>query len=236
VLKRLGLGFAVAALILVLTAVWCYREVVVWPQVSEKVIALTFDDGPNPPHTQALLQALETAQVRATFFMKGANVEAFPQLAHAVAAAGHEVGNHSFYHRPMLAPGSAAYIEELQQTNRALESALGYAPQLFRPPYGLQGIGLTRALRQLGLRSIGMGVHGSDWSEKDAGRIADAILADIKPGAIILLHDGHADVDDPHAQESRAASVAATRSLITALRSDGYRFVTVSELLALAAQ
>ncbi|MCX2979641.1 polysaccharide deacetylase family protein [Halieaceae bacterium IMCC14734] len=235
-LIRLGIGFTVALVILVLAAVWSYRDVAIWPQVGEKVVALTFDDGPNPPHTQALLRELESAQVSATFFMKGANAEAFPELVRAVAAAGHEVGNHSFYHRPMLALGSAAYVEELQRTNRALESALGYLPHLFRPPYGLQGIGLTNALKKLELRSIAMGVHGSDWSEKDAGLITDAILADIKPGAIVLLHDGHADVADPDAQDSRAATVAATRALIVALRADGYRFLTVSELLALEQQ
>lgn len=234
-LKRIGLAVALALAATLVMAYWCYRDVVIWPQVSQKVVALTFDDGPNPPHTRALLQVLQAHQVRATFFMKGANVEAFPDQVRAVAAAGHEIGGHSYHHRPMLGLRSAAYAQELELTNQLLAAELGYTPQLFRPPYGLQGVGLTLALRQLGLRSIGMGVHGSDWSQTDSEQISQSILAGIKPGAIILLHDGHADIADPHAQDSRAASVQATGQIITVLRSDGYRFVTVSELLELAA-
>jgi len=109
-------------------------------------VALTYDDGPNPPHTQALLEMLAQYGVTATFFLKGRNVEAFPESVQAVARAGHEIGNHSYSHRPMLSLSQSAMREELVRTSDLIENLLGQRPVLFRPPYGLQGPGLKMAL------------------------------------------------------------------------------------------
>jgi peptidoglycan/xylan/chitin deacetylase (PgdA/CDA1 family) len=234
-IKKLLLGIAIALALLIATVVWCYKDVLIKAPLTEKVVALTYDDGPNPPHTQALLQVLGEQGVHATFFMKGINVDAFPDAVAEVAAAGHEIGNHSYYHQAMLAFGSRQYRQEITRTNRALENVLGYQPVLFRVPYGAQGIGLTLALEELNMRSIGMGAIGSDWEVFDPRLIADAILDSIEPGAIILLHDGHGDVADPATQDSREASVAATTLLIETLQEQGYRFVTVGEMLELMA-
>ena len=126
--------------------------------------------------------------------------------------------------------------EELVRTGDVIEKVLGQRPELFRPPYGLQGMGLKMALDELGMPSILMSSHGVDWEETDPDLIASRILESMEPGAIVLLHDGHGDIDDPAAQESRAPSVVATEILIEELKSQGYRFVTVSELMAAAAR
>jgi peptidoglycan/xylan/chitin deacetylase (PgdA/CDA1 family) len=234
-IKKILLGILLALALLIATGVWCYQDVLIKAPLTEKVVALTYDDGPNPPHTQALLQVLSEQGVHATFFMKGINVDAFPDSVAAVAAAGHEIGNHSYYHQPMLAFTPGKYRDEITRTNHALKNILGYEPELFRAPYGAQGIGLTLALEELDMRSIGMSAIGNDWEVFDPRLIADAILDAIEPGAIILLHDGHGDVADPAAQDSREASVAATKLLIETLQGQGYRFVTVGQMLELMA-
>ena len=124
-------------------------------------------------------------------------------------------------------------LEELVRTNQIIENLLGYSPVLFRPPYGAQGIGLKRAIQTLGMKSILMSVNGADWESTDPVMIANAVLDGVAPGSIILLHDGHGDIDDPAAQDSRAASVVATGIIIESLKSQGYRFATVGELLAM---
>jgi peptidoglycan/xylan/chitin deacetylase (PgdA/CDA1 family) len=226
------------AIVLVLLAVavgglisFSYAGAVWRIPTSEKVVALTYDDGPNPPHTADLLRILDQHDVKATFFVKGRNVEAYPEELGAVAVAGHEVGNHSFHHRPMIGVSKEAMRSEVELANRAIEKVLGYSPVLFRPPWGAQGIGLKRALGELGMTSIIMSDNGTDWEIADPQLIANAVLATVKPGSIILLHDGHGDVDEPGKQDGRAATVAATGIIIESLRARGYRFATVGELL-----
>tara|TARA_B100001540_G_scaffold279151_1_gene267788 strand:+ start:293 stop:991 length:699 start_codon:yes stop_codon:yes gene_type:complete len=212
---------------------WCYAGAVTAVDTAHKVVALTYDDGPNPPHTQALLALLESRGVRATFFLKGANAAAFPVLARQVQRAGHEIGNHGWSHSAMWSLNKTLMRDEVARTADLLHGVTGMRPALFRPPYGIQGPGLRRALAELGLPSILASASGADWEVFEPRAIADAILASVEPGGIILLHDGHGDVDDPRAQDSRAGSVEASAILIDELRSRGYRFVTVGELLAL---
>lgn len=230
--KKIGIGIVFVVLVWVAVFYWSSTHVIGRVAMDDKLVALTFDDGPNPPYTESLLVLLAEQKVKATFFLKGANVEAFPNSVLAVAKAGHEIGNHSFYHKPMAALSKTDYVEEITRTNNALEKVLAYAPKLFRPPYGVQGLGLTRALNELDMRSIGLGANGSDWSEKNPQTIASAIVESVEPGGFILLHDGHADVDDPHSQDSREPSIAAAKLVIESLRKKGYRFVTVGEMLA----
>lgn len=213
---------------------WCYSEVVITVPVTEKVVALTYDDGPNPPHTRALLNTLEQHGVMATFFLKGRNVEAFPDSVLLIASKGHEIANHSYSHRPMISLSKRDMLEEIVRTNALIENLLGYQPAIFRPPYGAQGPGLKLALAELGMPSILMSTNGADWEVTEPQQIAKAVLENVEPGSIILLHDGHGDVDDPASQDSRAATVAATDIIIRTLAAQGYRFTTVAELMALA--
>lgn len=234
-LRKLCIAIAVIVGVLGAVMFWSYRDAVVSVPVDDKVVALTYDDGPNPPHTQAMLQMLAQHGVKATFFLKGRNVEAYPESVQAVAQAGHEIGNHSYSHRPMWSLSKSSMRQEVVRTGELIEQVLGQRPVLFRPPYGVQGPGLKLALAELGMPSILMSSNGADWEQTDPALIADKILESIEPGAIILLHDGHGDVDEPAAQQSRAPSVAATGLLIEELKSQGYRFVTVGELMALPA-
>lgn len=230
-----------AAILLALVALcavvyWSYGAVVVRVPVAGNVVALTYDDGPNPPFTGDLLGMLEKHGVQATFFLKGRNVDAFPDAVRAVAAAGHEIGNHSYDHQPMISFSESAMRAELTRTNRAISNVLGYKPELFRPPYGIQGPGLKMALEELGMLSILMTDSGADWEVSDPALIASAVLKTVEPGSIILLHDGHGDVDDPHTQDSRTASVAATGMIIEELHSRGYQFVTVGALMGMSGE
>lgn len=233
-IRKIAAYVAVVLVAFIGVFVWCYSGAIVTAAVTEKVVALTYDDGPNPPHTQALLDTLERHSVKATFFLKGQNVEAFPESVRAVAKAGHEIGNHSYSHRPMFSLSKTEMLEELVRTNRLIENLVGYEPLLFRPPYGIQGPGLKMALDELDMTSILMSTSGLDWEVTDPKLIASAVVESIEPGSIILLHDGHGDVSDPSAQDSRAASVEATGIIIEALRAQGYRFVTVGELIQLS--
>ena len=172
--------------------------------------------------------------VTATFFLKGRNVEAFPEVAARVAAAGHEIANHSYHHYAMSSFSKADMQAELERVNALIRAATGVTPTLFRPPFGIQGAGLKRALDELGMLSVLADASGADWEVFDGREVADRVLADVAPGSIVLLHDGHGDVDGPGEQESRAHAVAATAMIIDELRAQGYRFMTVSELLGLA--
>jgi peptidoglycan/xylan/chitin deacetylase (PgdA/CDA1 family) len=233
-IKKIVLTLALVIVTLGAIIFWSYSDAIITVPVTRKVVALTFDDGPNPPNTEALLDVLAQHDVKATFFLKGRNVEAFPGSVLAVAGAGHEIGNHSYSHRPMISLSKEDMLDEVVRTNQLIENLLGYRPALMRPPYGAQGPGLKMALEELGMPSILMSTNGADWEVFDPPLIASRVLENIEPGSIILLHDGHGDVDDPNAQDSRAATVAATGIIIEALAAQGYRFVTVGELMAMA--
>mgnify|MGYP003706636001 CR=1 FL=1 len=213
---------------------WCYRDIVFTVPVAEKVVALTYDDGPSPADTPALLALLAEKDVKVTFFLKGMNVEAFPELARAQYAAGHEIGNHSWSHQPMLSFDKAAMQLEVERTSDVIEEVIGILPIYFRPPHLMQGVGLTRALKELGLASIAAGPHGTDWEVFDPELIAQAILDQVEPGNMILVHDGDGPEPNPLGQASRAGTVAATAIIIDSLREQGYRFVTVTELFSLS--
>jgi peptidoglycan-N-acetylglucosamine deacetylase len=236
VIKKLAAALSLILVVICALLFWSYNGAIARVPVDEKVVALTYDDGPNPPYTQALLDALAQYGVKATFFLKGRNIEAFPESVLSIAQAGHEIGNHSYYHRPMIALREPAMLEELLRTNSLIDSLLGYEPVLFRPPYGVQSPGLQMALDTLDMKSILMSTNGVDWEVTDPMQIASSVLENIEPGSIILLHDGHGDVDDPHTQDSRAATVAATGIVIETLEAQGYRFVTVGELLAMSSE
>lgn len=232
-LKKILISLALLVAAIALSVAWSYQGVVTRVPVQEKLVALTFDDGPNPPYTGELLSLLRERNVRATFFPKARNVEAFPDAARDIVEAGHEIGNHSYDHYAMNSWSADRMLSEIERANDSLRRVMGVETRLFRPPFGVQSLGVRRALEKLEMRSILASAHGTDWEERDAASIAASILEDTGPGAIILLHDGHGDVDDPRAQDSRAASVEATRMLIDTLEEQGYRFVTVGELLSL---
>jgi peptidoglycan/xylan/chitin deacetylase (PgdA/CDA1 family) len=153
-------------------------------------VALTFDDGPNPAITPALLDLLDGHGVRATFFLIGAFVRQCPALAREIAARGHFIGNHTETHPNLLwlAPGSLA--GELRRCQEAIAEAVGAPPVWMRPPYGFRGPQLPPVLRELGLRPpVLWSVSAHDWRPQPAGRVVQR-LRRVRGGDIVLMHDG----------------------------------------------
>jgi peptidoglycan/xylan/chitin deacetylase (PgdA/CDA1 family) len=195
---------------------------------GSKQIALTYDDGPNDPHTLRLLDVLAKHGVRATFFMIGRYVQQRTDIARAVALAGHVIGNHTFTH-PLLICESAAHTRtQLLQCRSALQDAIGEHSNLFRPPFGGRRPATLRVARSLGLETVMWNVTGYDWNAPPAAVIEQKVVRQVRGGDVILLHDG----GHRAAGADRAQTVIATENLIRRYREQGYEFVTVEEMRA----
>jgi peptidoglycan/xylan/chitin deacetylase (PgdA/CDA1 family) len=194
-----------------------------------KRLALTYDDGPNDPHTLRLLEVLAKHQVHATFFLIGRYVRQRPDIVREIAKAGHPIGNHTFTH-PLLTLKSASEIrQELTDCRSALQDAAGEHSNLFRPPFGGRRPVTLRTARGLGLEPVMWNVTGYDWTSPPAAVIERKVSKQVRGGDVILLHDGG------HKQmgADRSQTVLATDRLITRYKSEGYQFVTITEMLHL---
>ncbi|MGC1500485.1 MAG: polysaccharide deacetylase family protein, partial [Terriglobales bacterium] len=192
---------------------------------GSKQLALTFDDGPNDPHTLKLLEVLAKHNVHATFFMIGRYVREQPSIARAVADAGHVVGNHTFTHPRLIFRSEAQTRAELASCRSALEDAIGAHSNLFRPPFGGRRPATLRIARELGLETVMWNVPGHDWNALPASVIESKVTRQIHAGGgdIILLHDGgHRALG-----ADRAQTVIATDNLIRRFKDQGYEFETV---------
>jgi peptidoglycan/xylan/chitin deacetylase (PgdA/CDA1 family) len=189
---------------------------------------LTFDDGPNPGATGAILDTLAAAGVPAAFFLVGEHVRRFPDIARRVAAAGHLVGNHTQRHRKLHFFGPGRIREELEGAHAVIAAATGAAPRAFRAPHGYRNPFVHRAARRLGYTVFGwtFGVWDSD-ARVSAEEIRRRVRRRLRPGAIILLHDG--DGYDPHGD--RRPTAAALPGIIADARAAGYVFRPLGELL-----
>ena len=192
-------------------------------------IALTYDDGPNDVVTERLLETLERHQARATFFLIGRFVRQRPQIARAIASAGHLIGNHSMTH-PWLAWQPARRIrEELSGCNAALEDALGAPVRYFRAPHGARRPGVLRIASELGLVAVQWNIIPGDWksvaAEVIVARTVRGILGNQRRhrGSNIVLHDG----GQAGLGQRRQATVDATGQLLRRYRDTGAKFVTV---------
>jgi len=193
---------------------------------GNKKIALTYDDGPNDPHTLKLLDVLEKHSVRATFFMIGRYVRQRPDIARAVAQAGHVIGNHTFSHPLLIFKSEAQTRQELVDCHQALQDAIGEHSKLFRPPFGGRRPATLRIARSLGLETVMWNVTGHDWNAPPAGVIEKKVMRQMRGGDVILLHDGgHSAMG-----ADRAQTVIATENLIGRYKDQGYEFVTVEEI------
>ena len=189
-----------------------------------RALALTFDDGPSES-TPALLELLARYQVPATFFLCGANARRLPEVARAILAAGHEIGNHTENHAPLWLKSRSFIAAELAAAQQTLAGILGVTPRLFRPTYGVRWIGLTAAERQLGLTRVMWSGMGSDW-RLNADSVAARLRRATRPGAILVLHDGRESAAHP----DLGATLGALEMLLPWWRDQGYRLVTVSRL------
>lgn len=195
-------------------------------ETDRPVVALTFDDGPQPGYTQEVLDTLARLKVRATFFLIGEEVERHPAEARRIVAAGHEVGNHSFTHQRMLFHGTEWIRRELDRTDAALAAAGWKGTPLFRPPYGKKLFTLPYVLWASGRTAVTWDVEpeSDPKIDGDARAIAMHVTEKVRTGSIILLHPMY---------EKRGATRAALGPIIEALKAQKLELVTVSELLSL---
>lgn len=187
---------------------------------EEKVVALTLDDGPSAT-TPEVLQVLADADVPATFYVTGREMTEQPELGRAIVESGHELGNHTETHRRMVFVGDDTVAQEIESTDTAIRAA-GYDGEIsFRPPYGKKLLALPRYLDSHDRTTVMWDVE-PDSASSDTDEIVRIALDETRPGSIILLHVMY---------PSRASSLEAIPGIVDGLRAEGYRFVTVSELL-----
>lgn len=207
---------------------------------GDKLVALTFDDGPNPVFTPQILQVLAQYHAKATFFMIGEHVHRHSEIVRAVQAAGHAIGNHTYTHRRLAGCSLAQVRIELIECQRVLRVLLGEAygrtGKLMRPPYGAYDTTTALFAKSQRYRMVLWSVSGEDWRHDDAGLVAQRIMAQTQPGSIVLLHDGwntsrHSQFGDDLVAD-RAQTVLALTQVLPVLAGQGYQFVTMPELLA----
>ncbi|MGQ9523399.1 MAG: polysaccharide deacetylase family protein [Armatimonadota bacterium] len=192
--------------------------------VREKLAALSFDDGPHPEFTPAILDVLDKHNVRATFFMVGSLVELYPEIAREVAERGHAIGNHTYTHPTSLELLPAwAISREIEKGAEAIERVTGQSPLLFRPPRGQLGPNAAAVLKTLRYKVVMWSVSADHHDASTPHEMAARVLARICPGMIVLLHDG--------STPARWRDVVAAEIVIEALQQRGYKLVTVPELL-----
>ncbi|BAZ39950.1 polysaccharide deacetylase domain containing protein [Calothrix sp. NIES-4101] len=190
---------------------------------KEMVVALTYDDGPHPPYTNQLINLLNRLEAKATFFTVGKNVEEHPETVMMLVESGHEVGNHSYSHKELIWKKPAFVSAEINKTDELLRR-LGVRNEiLFRAPFGFKRFTLPYILNRMHKKHILWNLDPKDYQENNPELIANRVFENVTPGAIILLHDGGGD---------RTATIAATEIIITKLQAQGYKFLTVSQMLA----
>ena len=194
-------------------------------------IALTFDDGPNEPYTSQALAILEQYQIKATFFVVGKNARRHPEACRRIVTAGNVIGNHSYHHhRSLCLRWGKAIARDIELARRAIYECTGSEPKLFRPPHGFRTPWLMRTVRRLGYTVVTWDNITSDWkADKPSDEIVRTIVQRVKPGSVIVLHDGR----DTRPSYDRSQMLQALPSVIGTLKERGFDFVTIPELLEL---
>jgi peptidoglycan/xylan/chitin deacetylase (PgdA/CDA1 family) len=190
-------------------------------------MALTYDDGPNDPHTPRLLDVLARHNVPATFFAIGRYARQRPELIREVIARGHVVGNHTFTHPLLTLQTEAELRRQLSECQSALQDAMGKSVNLFRPPFGGRRPAVLRIAREMGLQPVMWSVTGYDWNAPPAAVIERKVTKQILGGDVILLHDGG------HKQmgADRSQTVLASDHLVALYKSEGFEFVTIPDMM-----
>ncbi len=181
---------------------------------GEQVVYLTYDDGPHPTYTPALLDVLAAYDARATFFVLGSEVERYPAIAARIVREGHAIGNHTWSHPQLTRVSGDVLNREVLDTQSAIQRATGTTPACLRPPYGDRNATVNARVAELGLRMTLWDVDPEDWRRPGTDAIVDRVLARVRPGAVILLHDG---------RRERGQTVAATERLLAGLTEQGYQ-------------
>jgi len=247
---RVALQWALIGGLLGLIGFWAYEasenptnqlfgKTIVSGPANERVVALTYDDGPNPPYTQRILDVLSSEGVHATFFLVGRAVAAYPDVVAREARSGNALGNHTWTHDHLIIMNPAQMHESLTRTDAAIFAASGVHTHLMRPPFGSRDWLVLDQARKMGYTPVMWSVPlARDWEYPPASVIASRILPYVRDGSIIVLHDGNrgmicaAHRANPHLCD-RSNDIGATRLIIDALKAQGYRFVTIPELIAI---
>jgi peptidoglycan-N-acetylglucosamine deacetylase len=195
---------------------------------QHRKIALTFDDGPNPPYTAAILDTLRSHGVKATFFVVGKYAEDHPETLVRTIAEGHQIGNHTWSHKDLIFRSPGFIRREIEETDSIIAAA-GYEDEIVvRAPRGRKLIALPLILSMKKRAHVLFDAVAVDWADNPVPVMLGNICRHVKPGSIILLHDGDGD----RAGADRSSSVQLTGALIDTLKKQKYEFVTVAELMA----
>lgn len=225
-MKKIFCVLLISALI-ILTAVCTFsvydKDYVIYScSVEKKWIALTFDDGPHPYRTAEILDILKEYGIKATFFVIGENVELYPELVRREIAEGHEIGNHTATHTSLLKADRSILVKELIPLEKHIKEKFGYDVTLIRPPGGQLNENVIAYAKEKDQKIILWSVDTMDWAHTPTDNILSNIKKNISDGGIILFHDY---------VTGKSPTPDALRSIIPYLISQGYEFVTVSQLI-----
>lgn len=187
-----------------------------------KKIALTFDDGPHPRYTPQILNILKKYNVKATFFVIGKNIENYPSTLKRIYEEGHEIGNHSYDHSNVSTMSKNDIKYEIDKCEQLIKEQLNFTPKLFRPPQGKLNASVEAVSSSLGYYIILWSIDTRDWEHNDPNNIMNTVQRNVKGGDIILMHDYIS---------GKNTTCDALELMIPALQKQGYKFVTVSELI-----
>ncbi len=239
--RRIAAGLVPMAMVILLVAVYGYfipaspvfGKVYSKGSNAEKVVALSFDDGPNEPYTSQILDILKSRNVHATFFAIGQNVELYPDVARRIVAEGNVIGNHSYSHNANHAL-SLSGVKDVERAQMAILLVVGVAPHLYRGPHGRKSPWEIRDTRRMGLAEIAWTVSTRELSGKSAAYITQQVVSQTDPGEIVLLHDGYG-TSHGTAKSDKSVTVQALPLIIDQLQARGYNFVTIPQILCIPA-
>jgi peptidoglycan/xylan/chitin deacetylase (PgdA/CDA1 family) len=190
---------------------------------DRKVVALTFDDGPNPDATPLILDTLREKGVRATFFILGSHAERWPGLVRRIAHEGHQIGNHGYFHRKLHFKSPFYVSRDIRLGLRAIKRAGAPAPRYFRAPHGFRSPWTTPIASRYGEKTVGWSLGVWDSDRPGVDEIVKRTLEGVTPGSIVLLHDG----DGYNPDGDRMQTAAALPLIIDSLKAQGYGFATL---------
>lgn len=196
---------------------------------AQRFVSLTFDDGPSPLYTPAILDVLKEKGVKATFFVLGRHVEKYPDIARRISEEGHDIGNHTYSHRDLAPSTRALVLGEVGRAHQAIRETVGVSPFLFRPPRGMYSNAVRKLLLEEGYRIVLWTVSALDWRGLSPQRMLRRVKRYLRPGGIILFHDSGALIRREGAR--RTNTVSALPLIIDWLCEEGYEPVPVSEML-----
>jgi len=191
---------------------------------NRAMVALTFDDGPDPVFTPVILEKLRKYGVKATFFLLGTNMEKFPELVKQIAAEGHVIGNHSYDHPKLADETDDAYHQQIQKSDALIQTLVGYKPKFFRPPYGSITENQVRWATEQGMMITQWSIDTLDWKGLPAQTITDTVIANVLPGSIILQHNAPG--------VPLQGTVDALEYIIPQLQMKAVRLVTLPEMFS----